>query len=108
MLYSLIVPLAYYGDYRPYFTIHDCEVKEYITKTLCPPPIILGVTNPYFSKSLQHWPHIVRVTDTTKKGMLISYIIITIDDSSKNTFKSKKKKTTNPKKSHKILAIKIK
>lgn len=71
MCISLIVPLAYYGDYRPYFTIHDTEVKEFITKTLVPPPIILGVTNPYFSKTLDHWPHIVRVTDTTKKGKYI-------------------------------------
>lgn len=66
-LVSLIVPLAYYGDYRPYFTIHDNEFKEYMSKTLNPPPIILGVTNPYFTKTLQHWPHIVRVTDTLKK-----------------------------------------
>lgn len=68
LMISLIVPLAYYGDYRPYFTIHDNEFKEFMSKTLNPPPIILGVTNPYFSKTLQHWPHIVRVTDTSKKG----------------------------------------
>lgn len=68
------MPLAYYGDYRPYFTIHDNEFKEYMSKTLHPPPIILGVTNPYFTKTLQHWPHIVRVTDTSKKGKCITCI----------------------------------
>lgn len=73
VIISLIVPLAYYGDYRPYFTIHDNEFKEYMTKTLNPPHIILGVTNPYFSKTLQHWPHIVRVTDTSKKGNYIMF-----------------------------------
>jgi len=49
-----------------------------MSKTLNPPPIILGVTNPYFTKTLQHWPHIVRVTDTLKKGkytMLINKFI---------------------------------
>lgn len=28
------------------------------------PPVILGVTNPFFAKTLQHWPHIVRFGDT--------------------------------------------
>ncbi|KAJ8301413.1 hypothetical protein KUTeg_020400 [Tegillarca granosa] len=46
---------------RPYFTIHDSEFKEYTTKTQAPPPVILGVTNPFFAKTLQHWPHIVRI-----------------------------------------------
>ena len=26
--------------------------------------MILGVTNPFFAKTLQHWPHIVRLGDT--------------------------------------------
>lgn len=26
-------------------------------------PIILGVTNPFFSKTLQHWPHLIRLAD---------------------------------------------
>ena len=30
----------------------------------CRPPVILGVTNPFFAKTLQHWPHIVRLGDT--------------------------------------------
>lgn len=25
------------------------------------PPVILGVTNPFFAKTLQHWPHILRI-----------------------------------------------
>ena len=25
------------------------------------PPVILGVTNPFFIKSLQHWPHLLRL-----------------------------------------------
>lgn len=60
-LVSLISPLHYCSDYRPYFTIHDSEFKEYTTKTQAPPPVILGVTNPFFAKTLQHWPHIIRI-----------------------------------------------
>ncbi|XP_054280264.1 protein DENND6A isoform X2 [Macrosteles quadrilineatus] len=63
-LVSMITPLMYYADYRPYFTIHDSEFREYTTRTQAPPPIILGVTNPFFAKTLQHWPHIIKVPDS--------------------------------------------
>ncbi|KAK7074120.1 Protein dennd6a, partial [Halocaridina rubra] len=64
-LVSLISPLKYGGDYRPFFTIHDSEFKEYTTRTSAPPNVILGVTNPFFAKTLQHWPHIIRIGDNT-------------------------------------------
>uniref|UniRef100_H2YY45 UDENN domain-containing protein n=1 Tax=Ciona savignyi TaxID=51511 RepID=H2YY45_CIOSA len=35
-LVSSISPLRYCSDYRPYFTIHDSEFKEYTTKTQAP------------------------------------------------------------------------
>lgn len=60
-LVGLILPLKYCCDYRPYFTIHDSDFKEYTTKTQMPPPVMLGVTNPFFAKTLQQWPHIIRV-----------------------------------------------
>ncbi|XP_064632620.1 protein DENND6B-like isoform X2 [Lineus longissimus] len=60
-LVSMIWPLRFCSDYRPYFTIHDSEFKEYTTKTQAPPTVILGVTNPFFAKTLQHWPHILRI-----------------------------------------------
>ncbi|XP_042911217.1 protein DENND6B isoform X2 [Parasteatoda tepidariorum] len=62
-LISMIWPLKYCCDYRPFFTIHDSEFKEYTTKVQAPPPVILGVTNPFFAKTLQHWPHIIRIGD---------------------------------------------
>uniref|UniRef100_A0A914W5L8 UDENN domain-containing protein n=1 Tax=Plectus sambesii TaxID=2011161 RepID=A0A914W5L8_9BILA len=62
-LVSLIWPLRYCYDYRPFFTIHDSEFKEYTSKTQAPPKVVLGVTNPFFTKTLQHWPHIVRIGD---------------------------------------------
>lgn len=67
---SMILPLMYNADYRPYFTIHDSEFKEYMTKTRCPPTVILGVTNPFFGKTLQHWPHIIRLAENSNNGTL--------------------------------------
>ncbi|UYV73994.1 DENND6A, partial [Cordylochernes scorpioides] len=60
-LVSMIAPLKFCSDFRPFFTIHDSEFKEFTSKLQAPPPVILGVTNPFFAKTLQHWPHIIRV-----------------------------------------------
>jgi hypothetical protein len=62
-LVSLISPLRYCGDYRPYFTIHDSDFKNF-TQPSSPdtiPSLILGVTNPFFLKVLSHWPHLITV-----------------------------------------------
>ncbi|XP_036373990.1 protein DENND6B isoform X2 [Megalops cyprinoides] len=69
-LVSAISPLRYCCDYRPYFTIHDSEFKEYTSRTQAPPNVILGVTNPFFIKTFQHWPHIVRLGDLKMSGDL--------------------------------------
>ncbi|KAI2658985.1 Protein DENND6A [Labeo rohita] len=65
---TCISPLRYCSDFRPYFTIHDSEFKEYTTRTQAPPSVILGVTNPFFAKTLQHWPHIIRIGDMKQAG----------------------------------------
>ncbi|KAI6660555.1 Protein DENND6B-like [Oopsacas minuta] len=62
-LVSLIHPLRYAEDYRPYFTVHDTTFSEYSKKTHVPPGVILGVTNPYFAKVLEHWPSQIRIGD---------------------------------------------
>lgn len=64
-LIQIIRPLEYAGEFRPYFTIHDTEFKEF-TQPVLPSSasLILGVTNPFFGKTLQHWPHIVRVNES--------------------------------------------
>ncbi|KAJ7419410.1 Protein DENND6A [Pitangus sulphuratus] len=72
-LVSCISPLKYCSDFRPYFTIHDSEFKEYTTRTQAPPSVILGVTNPFFAKTLQHWPHIIRIGDIKLPGVYTSY-----------------------------------
>ncbi|XP_078341038.1 protein DENND6A-like isoform X3 [Crassostrea virginica] len=72
-LISLIGPQKFCSDYRPYFTIHDSEFKEYTTKTQAPPSVILGVTNPFFAKTLQHWPHIIRIGEMMTQGVYTRY-----------------------------------
>ncbi|XP_078270729.1 protein DENND6A isoform X3 [Rhinoraja longicauda] len=67
-LVCCVSPLKYCSDFRPYFTIHDSEFKEYTTRTQAPPSVILGVTNPFFAKTLQHWPHIIRIGDMSPAG----------------------------------------
>ncbi|XP_011307173.1 protein DENND6A [Fopius arisanus] len=64
-LVATIAPLKYCADYRPYFTIHDSEFKEYTMDAPTPPAVILGVTNPFFAKTLQRWPHIIRISDVS-------------------------------------------
>ena len=59
----MIAPLPYAAEARPYFTIHDSEFKEFTQRQQGSVPIILGVTNPFFSKTLQHWPHLIRMAD---------------------------------------------
>ena len=60
---SLISPLEYVGNYRPYFTIYDPEYKQ--IKEECDKKIIrnciVGVTNPFFLKSLIDFPIILRL-----------------------------------------------
>ncbi|XP_054843673.1 protein DENND6B [Eublepharis macularius] len=69
-LTGCLAPLKYCCDYRPYFTIHDSEFKEYTTRTQAPPNVVLGVTNPFFIKTLQHWPHILRLGELKMAGEL--------------------------------------
>uniref|UniRef100_A0A3Q2R306 DENN/MADD domain containing 6B n=1 Tax=Fundulus heteroclitus TaxID=8078 RepID=A0A3Q2R306_FUNHE len=69
-LVSSISPLKFCCDFRPYFTIHDCEFREYTTRTQAPPNVVLGVTNPFFIKTFQNWPHIVRLGEIKMAGDL--------------------------------------
>ncbi|XP_065166347.1 protein DENND6B [Atheta coriaria] len=62
-LTRMISPLKFCADHRPYFTIHDSEFKQFTSKLQGPPPVILGVTNPFFAKTLHHWPHTIRLGD---------------------------------------------
>lgn len=62
-LVSLIAPLLCSIDFRPYFTIHDPEFARLnsLQEGDAFPPMVLGVTNLFFLKSLRNIPHIVSV-----------------------------------------------
>ncbi len=63
-LTGIIYPLSYSADYRPFYTIHDSDFKDITgSNTGALPAIMLGVTNPFFGKALDGWPHIVRLGD---------------------------------------------
>lgn len=67
-LTRIISPLKYCADFRPYFTIHDSEFKQFTSKVSNAPPMILGVTNPFFAKTLHHWPHTIRLGDESSQS----------------------------------------
>ncbi|CAI8051076.1 Protein DENND6A [Geodia barretti] len=67
-LVSLLHPLKYASDFRPFFTIHDSEFKHYTTRTQAPPRVILGVTNPFFTKTLDHWPHVIKLGEISSSN----------------------------------------
>ncbi|KAL1916113.1 uncharacterized protein VTP21DRAFT_6117 [Calcarisporiella thermophila] len=69
-LVDLISPIPYCGDYRPYFTIQDADFKTYVNKGRVPANIILGVTNPFFIKALEHWPNMIRVGNPRSRDVV--------------------------------------
>lgn len=62
-LVSLVAPLLCSVDFRPYFTIHSPEFARLNSlRDGDPfPPVVLGVTNLFFLKSLRNIPHVVSV-----------------------------------------------
>lgn len=99
-LISLIWPLKYSSDYRPYFTIHNTEFNEYSAKSSTPPGYIIGVTNPFFTKCLQHWPNIIKIGDPNKPAEKTSERISTqffspVSSSSASSNKASKIKKTS-------------
>lgn len=51
------IPLAH--DIRPYFTLQDQDHSRLVNKMPASPGLILGVTNPFFERLCQHWPHVL-------------------------------------------------
>ena len=60
---SLISPLDYRGDFRPYFTIYDPEYKIYQDKydRKVIKNCLLGVTNPFFMKVIIQKSKIIKL-----------------------------------------------
>lgn len=83
-LISLLAPVPYAPDFRPYFTIHDEDFTT-LCKNTTPAgtpggaasrpgsaagagpaccrdgPVLIGVTNLFFIRSLPHWQHVLAV-----------------------------------------------
>lgn len=85
-LISLIYPFRYNADHRPFFTIHDPEFREYVGQKDTKPNVILGVTNPFFAKSLDHWPNVIQICSMTssKSSDQISSLISTFSSMNYN------------------------
>jgi hypothetical protein len=62
-LVSLVAPLLYSVDFRPYFTIHDPDFARLnaLAEGEVFPPMVLGVTNLFFLKSLKSIVNVVSV-----------------------------------------------
>ncbi|KAI8822084.1 uncharacterized protein EV422DRAFT_577802 [Fimicolochytrium jonesii] len=60
-LVELIKPIPFGGDFRPYFTIQDSDFRSIVNRQRLPTiATVIGVTNPVFTKVLEHWPNVVR------------------------------------------------
>lgn len=73
-LVSLISPLEYKGDFRPYITIHDHDFKNLSETTSFidnernkNTGMIIGGTNPYFYKVFENWTHILTIDENKVK-----------------------------------------
>lgn len=60
-LLDLIRPVLCAGDFRPYFHIHDYDVRALVHRGKPPPGVLLGVTNPFFLQTCAHWPHRIQL-----------------------------------------------
>ncbi|EGD72655.1 hypothetical protein PTSG_12162 [Salpingoeca rosetta] len=70
-LSTMIAPLEFCGDFRPFFTITDPDCRHYAAKTAgdrsgsaVQHSALLGVTNPYFEKEYSHWETCIHVPQT--------------------------------------------
>ncbi|XP_071731523.1 uncharacterized protein [Rutidosis leptorrhynchoides] len=74
-LVSLVAPLFVSVDFRPYFTIHDPYFAHLnsLQENDTFPPIILGVTNLFFLKSLRNMPHIVSVGSPASNSTRLAF-----------------------------------
>ncbi|EAS02801.2 polarity axis stabilization protein (macronuclear) [Tetrahymena thermophila SB210] len=70
---SLISPLQFAGDYRPYFTVYDTEYKkinlEYEQNML--KSYVLGTCNPLFQMTLKNFPVIIGFDSKSEQQQLL-------------------------------------
>ncbi|TMW63520.1 hypothetical protein Poli38472_002461 [Pythium oligandrum] len=61
---SLIAPLKFEGDYRPYYALYEVDFDELVSRHKGGPgstdkTTVIGTTNPFFMKSFKHWPNAI-------------------------------------------------
>ena len=85
-LASIISPLEFKGDFRPFFTINDHDFKAFSDDTISVTEtwssgLIVGGTNPYFSKALAHWKNIITLEGRIRTYKHNPFLIPTTTDS---------------------------
>jgi len=67
---SIISPVIYSGDFRPYFTIYDPDFKHFQDshKNGNLGSVMLGVTNPFFLKVYKNWENILYLSDPNSEN----------------------------------------
>jgi len=68
---SIISPIIYSGDFRPYFTIYDPDFKHFqdCHKNDNVGCVMLGVTNPFFLKVYKNWENILYLSDPDRENI---------------------------------------
>lgn len=74
-LLSIISPLTYSGDFRPYLTIFDLDFREFQLQNdeNAISQSILGTTNPFITKMLTNWPNIMHLNHTSSHQLTAQY-----------------------------------
>lgn len=60
---SLIHPLKFMGDYRPYITMYEDDTKKYneLYNAKKTPLVVMGTCNPYLSRMFENFPAILHM-----------------------------------------------
>ena len=56
---SIISPIIFRGDYRPYFTLYDPDFRHF--QLSAHTSVVIGTTNPFFFRAFESFPNIVHV-----------------------------------------------
>eukprot|EP00826_Nyctotherus_ovalis_P010250 TRINITY_DN12720_c0_g2_i3.p1 TRINITY_DN12720_c0_g2~~TRINITY_DN12720_c0_g2_i3.p1 ORF type:complete len:136 (+),score=20.58 TRINITY_DN12720_c0_g2_i3:101-508(+) len=59
---SLVQPLTFMGDYRPYVTLYDDDIKSYTAvRDEGMPLVVMGACNPHLASMLENFPAVLHL-----------------------------------------------
>lgn len=59
---SLVQPLKFTGDYRPYVTLYDDDIRTYTAgRDERVPLVVMGACNPHLAKMLENFPAVLHL-----------------------------------------------